>query len=432
MIERDPPFPSTTVTEPREAPALEFRLVVIEGPDKGRAFAVDFSERSRVLVGTSRTCDVVLSDPHVSRRHLALEHSRDRLILSDLDSSNGTSIGGVSLGTAFLWGGETVALGGTQIRVDVDGESTAAPAGLERTSFGRLVGQSLAMKRLYGALERIAPQALPLIVEGEAGTGKELIAESLHEASPRAHAPFVVFDPTVHAPDRVEAVLFGLDGAPGAIHEARGGTLYVDEIAELGPAAQRQMVRFLERESKALDVRLIAATRTNLDGEVQAGRFREDLYFATMVGRVDVPPLRARRGDITVLAQHFWRAFGGAGSLEPTFLTRLEAYAWPGNVRELQNAVARRIHAGDDESELVPIGRVGDRGDHETLFARVLSMNLALPRARELVVDEFERAYIAHILERHGGNVTRAAAASGIARRYFQVLRARTHAPSKP
>ena len=170
---------------------------------------------------------------------------------------------------------------------------------------------------------------------------------------------------------------------------------------------------------------VIAATRRNLDLEVQAGRFRDDLFFRLAVARVELPALRDRAGDIALLAEHFWRALGGdAGGFPYDALRRFEDYRWPGNVRELHNAVARlialghlaRVEAGQPSSASA-LGR--------DAIDAVLELDLPLTEARDKLVAEFERRYVARVLDRHQGNVAEAAAASGIARRYFQILRAR-------
>ena len=180
--------------------------------------------------------------------------------------------------------------------------------------------------------------------------------------------------------------------------------------------------------SIAVDVRVLAATRRNLDQEVQAGRFRDDLFFRLAVARIELPPLRERHGDIAVLAAHFWRIHSLPGSDEPipySLLRRFEDYAWPGNVRELSNAVARHIALGNLAE--VDAARPGDSqaAQARDVLASVLALDLPLSQARQRVVDEFERRYLERMLDKHGGNIGRAAEASGIARRYFQLLRAR-------
>jgi DNA-binding NtrC family response regulator len=187
-----------------------------------------------------------------------------------------------------------------------------------------------------------------------------------------------------------------------------------------------------------VNVRVIAATRRNLDQEIQAGRFRDDLFFRLAVARVELPPLRRRTGDIALLARHFWRTYAGEGSAPDDFVRRLESYDWPGNVRELHNAVVRRLSLGD----LDPVLGFGERDESGALpsapptsassaprasdaFEEILSRDLPFPRARDEALGEFERRYVERLLARYAGSVTRAAAASGIALRYFQRIRAR-------
>jgi DNA-binding NtrC family response regulator len=306
---------------------------------------------------------------------------------------------------------------------------------------------------------------VPVVIEGETGTGKEILAEALHEQGPRAAGPFVVFDCTAVLPGLVEAELFGHErgaftGAvgqrKGLFEQAHGGTLLVDEIGDLDAALQPKLLRAVERGEvrrvggdrwMKVDVRILAATRRDLDQAVQEGRFRDDLFHRLAVGRIELPPLRERRGDVAQLATHFWKALGG-GERGPDagLLARWEALPWPGNVRELRNAVARQIalgelavHPGDDEAgdegraaEGAEAGagpgvaRGGTNGGPERDFiAGIVASGVPLIRGREQVVDEYERRYIERVLAEHGGNVVHAARASGIARRHFQRLRAR-------
>jgi two-component system, NtrC family, response regulator HydG len=306
--------------------------------------------------------------------------------------------------------------------------------------FGRMLGDSPEMREIYALCGRLAPSDVPIVVEGETGTGKEVLAEALHASSRRAAGPFVVFDCTAVAPSLLESALFGhergaftgaLAQRRGVFEQAHGGTLFIDEIGELEAVLQPKLLRAIERGEvqrvgsnrwDRVDVRIIAATRRDLDREVEAGRFRDDLFFRLAVGRVELPPLRRRRGDVAVLARHFWHQIAGpARPLPPGLIERLEDRPWPGNIRELQNAIARHVAVGD-----LPEATVArSSGSSSDAIERVLSMELPLPRARAELVEEFERRYVEAVLDRHDGNVTRAAAASGLALRYFQLLRAR-------
>jgi two-component system, NtrC family, response regulator HydG len=433
-------------SEPEAVSDRGYELVVVEGPNAGSRIAIDATQPSPLLVGTSPVSGFPLTDPAVSRRHAALEVAEHGLRLTDLSSTNGTFVNGVRVNEAYLRGGEAVEIGATTVRVEAIERRGSSPVSTA-TAFGRLVGASLEMRRLYPLCERIAASDVPVIIEGETGTGKEVLAEALYEEGPRSTAPFVVFDCTSVPPELFESALFGHEkgaftGAVstrrGAFEQANGGTLFIDEVGDLAPPLQPKLLRAIERSEvqrvgsekwTKVNVRVIAATRRDLDQEVAAGRFRDDLFFRLCVTRVELPPLRRRTGDVAILARHFWRALGGRTQPFPEdFLSRTSGYAWPGNVRELRNAVARRLALGDlahvgaaDEAspdEQTPAGGEG-------LVGRVLALDLPLTRARQELIQEFERVYVERVLERHGGNIRRAAAASGIARRYFQILRAR-------
>ncbi|HEY3817761.1 MAG TPA: sigma 54-interacting transcriptional regulator [Polyangiaceae bacterium] len=438
---------SSTVVKPGAPPVADmvvaFVVDVVEGPDKGTRFAFDSARPSGVLVGQSAACDVRLTDRQVSRRHVELDVTDKGLRLVDLDSTNGTSVAGVRVTEAYLVGGEIVRLGQTALRIVRALSSAKAEASTAR-SFGPLLGESPEMRRLYPLCARLAGSDVPVVIEGETGTGKEVLAEALHQASPRASAPFVVFDCTAVPPSLLESALFGHEkgaftGATGqrrgVFEQAHGGTLFIDEIGELELTLQPKLLRAIERGEVQrvgasgwlrVDVRIVAATRRDLDREVQAGRFRDDLFFRLAVGRIELPPLRRRRGDVAVLARHFWRALAGETHPVPAgLMARLEDYAWPGNVRELQNAIARHVAVGElplSEGAPPPL----EAGD---AIERVLARDLPLTRARAEVVEEFERRYVQRVLDRHGGSVSRAAAASGIALRYFQLLKAKRGGP---
>jgi transcriptional regulator with GAF, ATPase, and Fis domain len=418
-----------------------FVVTAIEGPDAGVTYTIGGAQPSRVLVGQSPACELRLTDPLVSRRHAALQVAGGRLRLTDLGSTNGTYANGLFVTDVALGGGETIRMGSTVLAVVASDQTTPIEVS-PRTSFGRVLGASVEMRRLYPLCERVAASAVPVILEGETGTGKEVLAESIHAASTRGAGPFMIFDCTAVPPNLVESELFGHErgaftGAVqtrrGIFEQAHGGTLFVDEIGDLDAALQPKLLRALQRSEirrvggdrwLPVDVRIVAATRRDLDREVAAGRFRDDLFFRLAVVRIELPPLRERRGDVSLLASSFWRELGGpAGGLSAELLQRFEEYAWPGNVRELYNAVARRIAVGDAAPlhalQADAVARGGDA------IEAVLGLNLPLPRAREQVIEEFERRYVERIVAAHGGNVSRAAAASGIGHRYFQKIRAR-------
>jgi two-component system, NtrC family, response regulator HydG len=409
----------------------------LELPSGGARQIIDASLPTRALIGTSSTSFVQLDDRSVSRRHVALEVEGRLLKVTDLGSTNGTRVNGVRVREAWLAGGEMLALGDCVLRVHYVGESGTDDS-LDTDHLGQIIGMSPRMQKLYPLLERLARSDVPIVVEGETGTGKELVAEAIHQHGPRAAKPFVVFDCTTVAPTLMESALFGHErgaftGAvatqEGVFEEAHGGTLFIDEIGELDLTLQPKLLRAVQRAEVrrvggnrwlSVDVRIIAATRRDLDAEVASGRFREDLFYRLAVGRVELPPLRDRTGDIGLLARHFWDAMGGGGEIPYDLFEDWERYAWPGNVRELENAVARRLALGD----LAPaIAAQADSAGETADLSRWL--DLPLPVAREELVRELERRYLERMLELHDGKSADAANASGVGRRYFNMLRAR-------
>jgi two-component system response regulator HydG len=437
--ERTERVPLDRETSGDEGRVATFRVSVVDGPDRGKEAIVGPESPAPLLVGTGPACGLPLTDRRVSRRHLSAVPEGSALRIQDLGSTNGTTVSSIRVADATLTGGELVRIGATTLRVDIMEES-GAPKLWPVESFGRLVGASAAMRRLFPLAAKLAASTLPVIVEGETGTGKELFAESLHEMGPRKNHPFVVFDGASLESGRLEAVLFGEElrtGRPseirkGVFEEATGGTLLVDEIALLPLATQAKLSRVLERGEICrvggdtwipVDARVVATSRRNVDREVEGGRFREDLFFRLAAARVELPPLRQRAGDPALLAQRFWTQMAGDRPPPADLLAAYEAYAWPGNVRELRNLVARKVALGDLDqapraaSDAAPVA--------EAAFDRVLDLDLPFPEARARVLAEFERTFIQRVLAKHGGNVSRAAAASGIARRYFQILRTR-------
>jgi DNA-binding NtrC family response regulator len=416
-----------------------FRLVVIEGADRGASSVVEETAAAPLLIGTASGCQLVLTDRLVSRRHASFECDNGKLCVRDLRSMNGTHLHGMVVREALLDVGHVVRVGETAIRVDAF-ESATKEKLPHANHFGRLLGTSAIMRRVYVILERLAASDVPLLIEGETGTGKELVAECLHESSPRRAHPFVVVDSAAVTEAGAPTELFGEESAagirPGPLELAHRGTLFIDEITELPMSAQSKLLRVLERgelrraggtSTVRIDVRLIASSRRNVDAEIQAGRFREELFHRTAITRIELPPLRRRTGDVEFLARHFLRELGGdVGQLDATTLARWKDQSWHGNVRELRHAVLR--HSMNDpalpKSEASP-----NHDDRRTLAQWVegaLANETALPRARLEIVREFEHLYVARILARHSNNVTRAAAASGIAHRYFQLIKSRS------
>lgn len=405
------------------APGSAFVITVVEGPDAGLVTSLDATGPTRALLGQSPVCTIRLTDREVSRRHAALTVTDTKLVVLDLGSTNGTTVNGVLIKEAALQGGEAIRIGSSVLSVK-RGEARAADLG-QADAFGRVLGESAAMKRIYPALTQLSGSDRPVLLEGEAGTGKELVAEELHRASGRTDGPFITLESSTIPASNLNAALVD----PGGLFEqARGGVLFIDEIGNL-PRDVQSTLR--EKMAQVRDVRIVAATRRDLDRDVAQGRFDDDLFFLLAAGRIELPALRDREGDVPLLARHFWSelaphsgtpAANVAGDLPEDFLPRFEHYPWPGNVRELRSAVLARMTMG----ELGPTYR-SDEAKQQGLdfLSAVIEEDLPFPTARERVVSEFERRYVERVLARHNGNVTQAARASGVAHRYFQLVKAR-------
>jgi DNA-binding NtrC family response regulator len=238
--------------------------------------------------------------------------------------------------------------------------------------------------------------------------------------------------------------LFGREDADPArtsiFEQARGGTLLLDEIGELPLACQASLVRAVERADPGRaspaarldawsDVRVLATTRRDLEREIQEGRFRDDLYYRLAAGRVELPPLRNRQGDVAMLVHHFWNAMGGKGTAPGELVRRAAEYAWPGNVRELANVVSQEVALGSlasAERGKRSLGSLSGPPLPEDVIGQTITDDLSFSQARRVVIEAFEKRYVEAVLAKHSGNVSRAAASSGIARRYFYKVRART------
>ncbi len=393
-----------------------FLLRVMTGPDKGRMLALDWTRTSRVLVGTGPRADLALTDPRVSRRHVSLSPEGARLRLRDLGSRNGTTVNGLVVAEAWLSGGETIALGETTLRVSNTGAHAEIAARTEH-HFGRVLGRSAAMQRLFAWGERAAMSHEPLVIEGEPGTGKDLFAEAIHDAGARSgvgsERPFVL----------VATETLRMSGVPQLLADARGGTLLVSDPEELPLAVQESLAAAIALNGS----RVIATTRRDLDRECDSGRLTAALFLALSGDVVHMPPLRQRHGDVELLASHFFAQGGAKGAPTDALLAGFLDYEWPGNVRELRDAIDRIIIGDADRSpaEAAPLTS-GDRVTGTVprdLIGDILSRNPTLSQARAELTGELEQRFVREALAKHHGNVTRAAAASGITRRYFHLLR---------
>ncbi|MCX5746203.1 MAG: sigma 54-interacting transcriptional regulator [Proteobacteria bacterium] len=420
---------------------LRCQLVVIDGPDRGRACRLGEAD---VIVGSEPGLALVVSDERVSGRHVAVRASDRRFVVRDLGSTNGTWYEGsriVEDAELQVPAGSTIIIGRTALRIEPEAQPLDLPPSQARR-FGELVGESLAMREVFAVLERVASSDATVLVEGETGTGKELVARALHEASDRRRGPFVAVDCGALPENLLESELFGhvrgaftgaANARAGMLVRADGGTLFLDELGRISPSVQARMLRVLEERrvkplggdaERAVDVRVIAASRDDLDAEVAAGRFRADLLYRLAVVRVTLPPLRTRREDITPIARDLLRRRGFADEMPAgENLDRLFAHAWPGNVRELRNVLDRAIALAPGAlrfAELVvrtPASASPADGD-----ALAVRADLPYTEAKQAVLHAFERRYVADLLARTGGNLSAASRASGVDRKHLRAL----------
>jgi transcriptional regulator with PAS, ATPase and Fis domain len=304
----------------------------------------------------------------------------------------------------------------------------------EDGQFGALLGCSVAMRRIFALLPRIAASDATVLLEGETGTGKGLLADTIHQASRRSDGPFQLLDCGVIPPTLIESELFGHErGAFTGAHAARagifeaahGGTVFLDEIGELPLELQPKLLRVLEErmvrrvgatQQRQLDFRLIAATNVDLRGAVNRGVFRSDLYFRLNVIALRVPSLRERREDVPLLIAHFYDQFtGGSGSEPPAeWVAELSGHDWPGNVRELRAAVERTVLLGDPG-----MWRSLQVGDPEAIDAEP---ELSFRAAKERAVAQWEASYLHSLYERCDRNLSLAARNARMDRTHLREL----------
>ncbi len=416
-----------------EFPAVEVR--VLDGPDRGATHQVG---PNGVRIGTAVGSQLRLTDRTVSRLHCELRVAGAAVRVVDSGSTNGTFVDGVRVFSAEVRSGSRIRIGETVLGISTGQERYTVELS-PRHRFGDVVGASVEMRRLYGVLEKIAPTDSSVLILGETGTGKELVARAVHDASPRAKFPFVVVDCGAIAENLIESELFGhvrgafsgaLTDRRGLFEEANGGTLFLDEIGELPPALQPRLLRVLEtfevrrvgaNTSRQVDVRVVAATNRSLARSINLGTFRDDLYYRLAVVEIELPPLRARPEDIPLLAEVFYRRYAGENEKPPPeLLASLSSRAWPGNVRELRNFIERSVSLGYSSSS--PPATAPRRAEAEAPAEALVPVHLPLKDARAAWTEQFELLYVRALLAKTGGNVTRAAELAGINRRSLQRL----------
>ena len=461
--------PPTKVSYLDRGPTLHLRQCILQAaddPSQEWTF-----EKEEVRLGSMDDNDVVLHDDTVSRYHCKIIQDDTGYVLVDNSSTNGTFINKVRVREAFLKPGCTVAVGQSLLKFNArEEEVQIVPSRADRC--GSLIGGNAKMREIYSIIEKIAPTATTVVIDGETGTGKEVVAQVIHSLSPRSRNELVVFDCGAVPPNLIESELFGHEkgsftGAvmsrEGLFEQANGGTLFLDELGELPIDLQPKLLRALESrevrpvgstKAHKVDVRIIAATNRNLEDEVRAGRFRQDLFYRLSVVRLHLPSLAARLDDIPVLVQHFLdhgsynRTPAGTPKVRGVArdaMAALSTYPWPGNVRELVNVIERAVSFCDHEkielSDLPDYVRTAKPREPGRRAPTMPSATVRAPSAqpppapeellgegnkfkdaKEKWVATFERDYILQTLRRHGGNISHAARDADIDRKYFRKL----------
>jgi DNA-binding NtrC family response regulator len=401
-----------------------FTITILDGPSAGLTRE---SSEGGCSIGSHLLNDVVLEDPTVSGFHCEIRiEPEEGVRVVDLKSRNGTVVDGVRVREGFLRAGSILQLGRVRVRYDEATEVEALPPA-QATRFGSLVGVSRAMRAAIALYERAATSDVTVLIQGETGTGKGRAAEAIHRASARHDGPFIFVDCSAVPANLLESEFFGHEkgaftGAEarrvGAFEEATGGTLFLDEIGELPLDLQPKLLHAIEnREIRRVganrylpvDLRLVAATNRDLRAEVNAGRFRSDLYYRLAVLKVTMPSLRERPEDIAAVAAELLdqlavpRAAAEA-LLDPSFIGELQRQPWPGNVRELRNHLEARLVLEPPPPPKPESGPV------------------PYSEARSRCLESFEREYLEDLMRRFPGKAAQAAQAAGLDRVYLYRL----------
>ncbi len=468
----------TVEISPVKKSSCAVNLLVMED---GQASVHPLPSAGEVLIGRSPKAHIRIDHPVVSRNHLTL-YLGSKIRLKDLGSSNGTQVRGQTVApgqVVDLLPGDLVEIGPIVLLIRVGSKGVTlktrgrSPDPSTQPSFKQeLVVESAAMRQLHGLVERIARGDINVLVQGETGCGKEIIAERLHMLSPRAHSPLIRLNCAAFSESLLESELFGYEkgaftGATqakeGLLETADGGTVFLDEIGDLPQSLQAKLLRVLEEKkvlrvgglkARPIDVRFVSATHHNLERAVREKRFRRDLYYRLNGIPVVVPPLRERVEEIAPLAESFLVAAHGRNSFHrsvsfaPQVLDALRCYAWPGNVRELKNLVERAYLLCDNgciELEHLPTEEMqGQSGfslssGAEQLHEQGLMVrgsaesctDAAIPNGLRSDLEAYERERIMRALEECQGNQTKAAKMLGISRRTL-ITRIETYGLPRP
>jgi transcriptional regulator with GAF, ATPase, and Fis domain len=436
------------------------KVVVISGPEAGKEYELT---KARVSGGRSIINEIPLTDKAVSGTHFEIVGEDDGYRLVDLNSTNGTFVGDLRVKEVYLRPNITFRAGHTELRFQPL-KDVVEIALSQRDRFDEVLGSSIKMREIFATLEKVSPSDLTVLLTGETGTGKELVARGIHNLSPRRSKPFVVLDCGAIPKELIESTLFGHEkgaftGAVGqhrgCFEQAQAGTIFLDEIGELDVGLQPKLLRVLEnRELKRVggdklikvDVRVLAATNRDLRQMVNKGTFREDLYYRLSVITIENPPVRERKEDIPQLVHHFLADVAKKRGMSLTIavdgMSALMGHEWPGNVRELRNVVERAASLCDgptitradlvynrdslplpsSASSSVSASASMQGGVVGGFSPDLLLGGVAFKDAKQKVLDEFERLYLQELLKRNKGNITRSAHEAGLTRYHLREL----------
>jgi transcriptional regulator with GAF, ATPase, and Fis domain len=426
------------------------KLVVLKGAQRGREYVISGDV---IRIGKVEGNDLVLPEETVSRVHCEILRDAKGHLLRDLHSTNGTFLDGAEIREAYIRAGSVITVGTVQLKFQPFEERIEILPS-EKDRLGELLGGSLRMREIFGLVERIAPTDATVLIEGETGTGKDLVARTIHQLSRRSAAPFVVVDCGAVAGNLIESELFGHEkgaftGASstrqGAFELAGtngGGTIFLDELGELSLDLQPKLLRVIEqREIRRVggnrtikvDIRIVAATKQELAKEVQKGKFREDLYFRLSVVPIRMPSLRERKEDLPLLVRAFLERMnpGEPRAIDDNTMASLMAHDWPGNIRELRNVLERGAYlsAGVGASGTTqPVRLVSLPGQSETAETQApasgppFDAQLSYRDNKERWEHEFEKRYLRWLMERAQGNISRAAREADMDRKYLHKL----------
>ncbi len=399
----------------------------------GREVAIDVDP---VVVGRDPNTQIAMTDQEVSSLHCELRATNEGILVKDLGSTNGTFIGALRVREVVVTKSCELTVGQSSLVIEPTAKHRVDVGFAER--FGGLVGNAPKMRRVFGVLEKVSATPLSVLILGETGTGKEVVAKAIHESSPRKSGPFVVVDCGSIPPTLAESLLFGHEkgsftGATerrkGALAEADKGTLFLDELGELPLELQPKLLRALaERQIKRvggnqfepMDVRVLAATRRDLGAEMNAGRFRSDLFFRIAQVRIELPALRERITDLPLLIEEICGRVGRpehAKTVEQWINSRMGSYDWPGNVRELVNVVSVAATLADTPNAIDDVLTLARDTAVDSQAGKAAT---AFTEAKRGAISQFERGYFSSLSRAAKGNVSEMARQSGMERHHVR------------